>query len=231
MGWSFDFDCFTVQLDPDKLSRLLSILRQLQSSPKCTVIVLEMLWLCNLFSALRPSLAPLYIDQHTPVPNMCAIAPEILCAHPSLLTSESPALFRLRPYPWAASSCVMHTHTHTADLPEVVSSRHVWDQVSNPLRPGRELSAESREVVSTWTDIAASPCPFGPFFSVHYLSARPSQTHAQTLLLPALEDTLDCLTDVRLALHAPSQVLSLQTCSRGSRPIPLRSTALPSGRC
>ncbi|CAE7664937.1 nipblb [Symbiodinium pilosum] len=77
IGWAFDFEHFVVQLDPAKLARLLALLRQLQSSPKCTVTVLEkltgkLLWLSNLFSALRPSLAPLYLDQHNPVVRMWA---------------------------------------------------------------------------------------------------------------------------------------------------------------
>ena len=110
IGWAFDFEHFVVQLDPAKLARLLALLRQLQSSPKCTVTVLEkrtgkLLWLSNLFSALRPSLAPPYLDQHNPVPNMCASSRNsgFLSAPLCRLSSAWYALYRLRPYPWAAS--------------------------------------------------------------------------------------------------------------------------------
>ncbi|CAE7247983.1 unnamed protein product, partial [Symbiodinium pilosum] len=141
IGWAFDFDHFVVQLDPAKLARLLALLRQLQSSPKCTVTILEkltgkLLWLSNLFSALRPSLAPLYIDQHSPVPNMCAISPELWA---SFRASLSPELRVVRPLPLAAIpvGCKLLRYSHTpasalADLPEVISSRRVWVQVANP---------------------------------------------------------------------------------------------------
>ena len=77
----------------------------------------------------------------------------------------------LCPLPLAAIpvGCKLLRYSHTpvsalSDLPEVISSRRVWVQVSNPLRPDRELSAESREVVRVWTDLAASPCPFRSLF-------------------------------------------------------------------
>ena len=104
IGWSFDFAHFTVRLDPDKMARLLTLLRQLKASPKCTVTVLEkltgkLLWLSNLFTSLRPSLAPLYQDQHSPVPNMCAVSPEVWSA---LRASLSPDLKVTRALPLAA---------------------------------------------------------------------------------------------------------------------------------
>ena len=67
---------------------------------------------------------------------------------PSCLTSESPVLFRLA----IPAGCKLLRYAHTpvsalSDLLEVISSRRVWVQVANPLRPDRELSSESREVV------------------------------------------------------------------------------------
>ena len=61
IGWSFDFETFTVELDPSKLRRLLDLLRLLSESPRCTVSALEkltgkLLWLSNLFQSFRPSL-------------------------------------------------------------------------------------------------------------------------------------------------------------------------------
>ena len=77
----------------------------------------------------------------------------------------------MRPLPLAAIpvGCKLLRYSHTPvstlpDLPEVISSRRVWVQVSNPLRAERELSAESREVVRMWIDLAASPCPFRSLF-------------------------------------------------------------------
>ena len=173
IGWSFNFEHFVVQLDPSKLARLLSLLRQTLSSPKCSVTTLEkltgkLLWLSNLFSAVRPSLAPLYIDQRNPVPNMCAISPDLWV---SLRASQSPELRVTRPLPLAAIpvGCKLLRYAHTpvstlSDLPKLISSRCVWVQVANPLRPDRELSAESREVLRVWTELATSPCPFRSLF-------------------------------------------------------------------
>ena len=173
IGWAFDFEHFTVSLDPDKMRHLLVLLRQLRASPKCNVTTLEkltgkLLWLSNLFSALRPSLAPLYLDQHCPVPNMCAISPDLWSA---LRASLSPDLKVTRSLPLAAIpvGCKLLRYAHTpvtslSDLPEVISSRRVWVQVVNPLRPDRELSPESCEVVDMWLHIASSPCPFRSLF-------------------------------------------------------------------
>ena len=43
IGWSFDFDLMTVALEPDKLSRLLSLLTIVLGSSTCTVTQLERL--------------------------------------------------------------------------------------------------------------------------------------------------------------------------------------------
>ena len=106
IGWSFDFDAFTVELDPSKLRRLMDLLQLLSASPRCTVSALEkltgkLLWLSNLFQTFRPSLAPLYIDQHRPLPNMCATSADL---YASLRSSLSDDLF-----PWAASCFALHT--------------------------------------------------------------------------------------------------------------------------
>ena len=186
IGWSFNLEHFVVQLDPCKRDRLLSLLRDVLNSKKCTVTLLEkltgkLLWLSNLFSSLRPSLAPLYIDQRNPVPNMCAVSPQVWT---SLRASLSPDLHITRPLPLAAMpvGCKLLRVAHTpvsvlSDLPEVVTSRRVWVQVVNPLRPDRELSDESREVLRMWTDLAASPCPFRSLF---LRPARHLRTHVLT---------------------------------------------------
>ena len=169
IGWSFDFATFTVQLDPPKMQRLIALLCQLSASPRCSVTTLEkltgkLLWLSNMFPAYRPSLAPLYADQHCPLPNMCGISAEI---YQALRSSLSADLRVTAPLPLAAIpvGCkllrVAHTPTTSLqDVPEHISSRRVWVQVSNPLRPERELSQESQEVVRMWLSIASAPQPF-----------------------------------------------------------------------
>ena len=169
IGWPFDFETFTVQLDPSKLRRLLDLLRLLSASPRCTVSALEkltgkLLWLSNLFQSFRPSLAPLYTDQHRPLPNMCAISADI---YSSLRSSLSEDLRVTSALPLAAIpvGCKLLRVAHTPatslkDVPKHVSSRRVWVQVANPLRPERELSPESLEVLRMWLALASSPQPF-----------------------------------------------------------------------
>ena len=167
IGWSFDFETFTVQLDPSKLRRLLDLLRLLSDSPRCSVSALEkltgkLLWLSNLFQSFRPSLAPLYVDQHRPLPNMCAISAEI---YSSVRSSLSEDLRITSPLPLAAIGLQLLRVAHTQvsslkEVPEHISSRRVWVQVANPLRPERELSPESLEVLRVWLTLASSPQPF-----------------------------------------------------------------------
>ena len=58
-----------------------------------------------------------------------------------------------------------HTPVNTLkEVPEHISSRRVWVQVSNPLRPERELSPESLEVIGMWSALASSPQPFRSLF-------------------------------------------------------------------
>ena len=173
IGWSFDLENYTVELDPAKLRRLVELLRLLSASPRCTVSALEkltgkLLWLSNLFQAFRPSLAPLYVDQHRPVPNMCAIAADL---YSSLRSSLSADLRVTSSLPLAAITVgcrllrVAHTPVTTLrEVPEHISSRRVWVQVANPLRPERELSPESLEVIGVWTALASSPQPFRSLF-------------------------------------------------------------------
>ena len=238
IGWAFDFEHFVVQLDPAKLARLLALLRQLQSSPKCTVTVLEkltgkLLWLSNLFSALRPSLAPLYLDQHNPVPNMCAISPDLWV---SFRASLSPELRVVRPLPLAAipvgCKLLRYSHTPVSALSDLLrsSSRRVWVRVANPLRPDLELSAESSEVLRMWTELAASPFPFRSLFLRPLFVCEAFADACADSSLAGLGGSV-CQMAARHALHAPFPSPSLQICFFGSRLMPHRSIALPPGRC
>ena len=241
IGWSFDFATFTVQLGPPKMQRLLDLLRQLSASPRCSVTMLEkltgkLLWLSNMFPAYRPSLAPLYTDQHCPLPNMCGISADIYQALRSSLSADLrvTALLPLAAIPVGCKLLrVAHTPiTSLKDVPEHISSRRVWVQVSNPLRPERELSQESQEVVRMWLSIASAPQPFRSLlFSVRYLSVKPLRMLARTPLQRAWGVLSVCLTADRLASRRPCPPPSLVTSFRGSLQIPLRSTALQLGKC
>ena len=165
IGWQFDFRRFTVRLDPIKLSRLQLLLQKLCAARHCSVTLLEkvtgkLLWLSSLFKAFRPSLAPLYLDQHLPLPAMSAVAPDIWQQLRASLTAE---LIVSKPLPLAALPVgtkllrVAHTPVKTlADVPVSVSSRRIWVQTANPARPEGALSESSREVLSMWHDLCSS---------------------------------------------------------------------------
>ena len=165
IGWQFDFRRFTVRLDPTKLKRLQFLLQQLCTAHHCSLALLEkitgkLLWLSSLFRAFRPSLAPLYLDQHLPLPAMSAVSPDVWHQLRSSLTAE---LIISKPLPLAALPVgtkllrVAHTPVKTlADVPISVPSRRVWVQTANPARPERALSESSREVLSMWLDLCNS---------------------------------------------------------------------------
>ena len=161
IGWQFDFELFVVRLEPAKLLRLLALLREVRGKQSCTSTVLEkvtgkLLWLSSLFRTFRPSLAPLYADQHAPVPAMSAVSPEIWVQLRSSLSAE---LLVTKPLPLAALPMgtkllrVGHTPVRRlADVPSAVSSRRIWIQTSNPSRPERSLSDVSRSFLHMWHD-------------------------------------------------------------------------------
>ena len=165
IGWSFNLDLMTVALDPDKLARLRTLLCLLMDSRTCSVIQLEkltgkLLWLSSLFRTFRASLAPLYTDQHTPLPSMSAVSPDIWRQVRDSLSAD---LKIVKPLPLAALpiGCkllrVGHTQVSTlADVREFPSSRRIWLQVSNPSRTERQLSASSLEVCEMWRSLISS---------------------------------------------------------------------------
>ena len=165
IGWAFNLDLMTVALDPDKLARLRALLCRLMDSRTCSVTQVEkltgkLLWLSSLFRTFRASLAPLYVDQHTPLPSMSAISPDFW---QRLRDSLSTDLKIAKPLPLAALpiGCkllrVGHTPVRTlADVQEFPSSRRIWIQVANPSRSERQLSDSSLKVCSMWRSLASS---------------------------------------------------------------------------
>ena len=82
IGWELNLSHFCVRLDPAKFARLCSLLRQALSSKRCSTHLLEritgkLLWFSSLFRTFRPSLAPLYADQHAFLPTMTALQPDL----------------------------------------------------------------------------------------------------------------------------------------------------------
>ena len=169
IGWSFDLDHYTVELDPAKLRRLLELLRSLSASPRCAVSALEKLTgklLCSV-TCSKHSGRPLPRFTRTSIVlyRICVLYLQTSTRHSAPAcprTSTSPPPFRLRPFPWAAGCSAWRTRLK--EVPEHISSRRVWVQVSNPLRPERELSPESLEVISMWSALASSPQPFRSLF-------------------------------------------------------------------
>ena len=77
IGWEQNLSHFCVRLDPAKFSRLCALLRRALSSKRWTHLLEritgKLLWFSSLFRTFRPSLAPLYADQHAFLPTMTAL--------------------------------------------------------------------------------------------------------------------------------------------------------------
>ena len=166
IGWQMDFECFTVRLDPSKLSRLIALANQVLNSRSCPVRDLErltgkLLWLSSLFRCFRPSLAPLYADQHSYTPVLTAVSPEkwqALCdnvdSHLVLLRSVGIAAI---PVGSKLLRVGQTTLTCRRDLCRVTpEQRRLWVQSSCPSRSVCQLSDSSCQVIRMWLDLAAS---------------------------------------------------------------------------
>ncbi|CAE7613697.1 unnamed protein product [Symbiodinium sp. CCMP2592] len=166
IGWEFNLSHFCVKLDPGKFTRLCALLRQALSSKRCSCHLLErvtgkLLWLSSLFRTFRPSLAPLYSDQHALLPTMTALQPE---RWPELLQALSPDLILLRPIGVAAlppgSKILRVNQTAVScrgDLPlQAPDARRIWLQSSSPHTGMCVLSDSSQEVLRLWLDLCQS---------------------------------------------------------------------------
>ena len=176
------------------------------------------------------------MDQHRPVPNMCAISSDL---YSSLRSSLSADLRIISPLPLAAIrvGCkllrVAHTPVATlVEVPEHISSRRVWVQVANSLRPEQEFSPESIEVIGMSRDLASSPQP-QPFKSLFFRPLLVCEA-----LADACADSASAglggfvrLPDGRQACFAQKLSAACLTCSPDSRLALLPSIALPPGRC
>ncbi|CAE7236031.1 unnamed protein product [Symbiodinium sp. CCMP2592] len=166
IGWEFNLSHFCVKLDPGKFTRLCALLRQALLSKPCSCHLLErvtgkLLWLSSLFRTFRPSLAPLYSDQHALLPTMTALQPE---RWPEILQALSPDLILLRPIGVAAlppgSKILRVNQTAVScrgDLPLLApDARRIWLQ-SSSLHTGMcVLSDSSQEVLRLWLDLCQS---------------------------------------------------------------------------
>ena len=166
IGWEIDLAVFSVRLDPQKFRRLCDLLRQALSSRRCSTHLLErltgkLLWLSSLFRTFRPSLAPLYRDQHSFLPTMTALDPQHWADFRSKL---SPDLRLLRHIGLAAlppGSHILHIGQNyvssLAELPLLpADSRRIWIQSAAPHTGICVLSEESCLVLRLWLDLAAS---------------------------------------------------------------------------
>ena len=166
IGWEIDLSIFTVRLDPQKFRRLCDLLRLCLASRRCSTHLLErvtgkLLWLSSLFRTFRPSLAPLYRDQHSFLPTMTALDPlrwtdfrsklseDLRLLHPVGLAALPPGSRVLR---------IGQNYVSTlSDLPSVpADSRRIWIQSAAPHTRICVLSEESCLVLRMWLDLAAS---------------------------------------------------------------------------
>ena len=221
IGWEIDLSIFTVRLDPQKFRRLCDLLRQALSSRRCSTHLLErltgkLLWLSSLFRTFRPSLAPLYRDQHSFLPTMTAPDPQRWTDFRSKLSED---LRLLHPVGLAALPPGSHILrigqnyvSSLAELPLVpADSRRIWIQSAAPHTGICILSEESCLVLRLWLDLAAS----GTFSVPRALSAKRLQTRVPRLLLRGWV----ALPDSRMAPNSSSGIRSpwpnSKVCFRG----------------
>ena len=241
IGWSFDLEHYTVELDPAKLRRLLEWLRSLSASPRCTVSALEkltgkLLWLSNLFQAFRPSLAPLYADQHRPIPNMCAVSAD-LCS--SLRSSLSADLHITSSLPLAAipvrglqaAPCGAHAcHCSQGGPGAHLISQGMGPGCQPPPSGERALSripGGHRHVDCTCQFATALPITLLP----SVVRARHLPTHVRMPHLQVLEVLSAFRMVDRHALRRRCRHPCCPTCFRGSRLALPPSIASLLGRC
>ena len=240
IGWSFNLDLMTVARDSSKLARSRDLLLLLLDSRNCSVTQPEkltgkLLWLSSLFRTFRAYLSPLYLDQHTPVPSMSAVSPDIW---QRLRESLSTDLKVSKPLPLAALpiGCKLLRVGHTpvralADVPEFPSTFRIWIQVSNPARQERQLSESSLEVCRMWRSITSSGDDFrtallSPLFACEaYADACASASSA------AWGVSSVCLTVGSAASQPTSHRRHCTKCSIASRPMQTLNISSPRGSC
>ena len=166
IGWEIDLTIFTVRLDPQKFRRLCDLLRQALSSRRCSTHLLErltgkLLWLSSLFRTFRPSLAPLYRDQHSFSPTMTALDPQRWTDFRSKLSPDLRLLHHVGLAALPLGSHILRIGqsyvSSLAELPLVpADSRRIWIQSAAPHTGICILSEESCLVLRLWLDLAAS---------------------------------------------------------------------------
>ena len=231
IGWDLNLSHFCVRLDPAKFARLCALLRQALSSKRCSTHLLEritgkLLWFSSLFRTFRPSLAPLYADQHAFLPTMTALQPELW---EPLRASLSNDLVLLKPIGLAAippGSLLLRVGQKSVskltDLPALPpDSRRLWLQSSSPNTGACVLSDASQEVLRLWLDLCES--------GTAIWSAWPSLTPALLLRRPVWAGLFGSLMTASCSSATPSAVKTCTGSSPGSRSPPLRSLSLHHG--
>ena len=161
IGWDLNLSHFCVRLDPAKFARLCALLRQALSSKRCSTHLLEritgkLLWFSSLFRTFRPSLAPLYADQHAFLPTMTALQPELW---EPLRASLSNDLVLLKPIGLAAippGSRLLRVGQKSVSKLTDLPALRLWLQSSSPNTGACVLSDASQEVLRLWLDLCES---------------------------------------------------------------------------
>ena len=159
-GWDLNFAMDTIQLTQNKLDKLLEQLQALRDHKKASRKSLEkttglLVWATSISPHLRPFMAPLYSDLHSPPGSQYAIHANLWQAFRSALTNnlhlQQPVLGIHMP-----QGCKLLEYSnqrlHTkADLPEVPkTSKTQWVRASNPEATHTTLRRESLESID-WT--------------------------------------------------------------------------------
>eukprot|EP00439_Symbiodinium_sp_Y106_P007800 s8692_g1.t1 len=152
IGWSFDFSLQLASVESGKQEHVLQLIRFLLKCRSCSVTDLEhitgeLLWISGLFRALRPTLTPLYVDQHRLSPVMCALTPD---QWSRLRPKVSPDLTIQDSLGIACGARLLRVGqmsiSFLSDVPVLpVESRRVWVQASAPRSPVRYGADAPRE--------------------------------------------------------------------------------------
>ena len=230
IGWALNLSHLCVRLDPAKFSRLCCLLPQALSSKRCSTHLLEritgkLLWFSSLFRTFRPSLAPLYSDQHAFLPTMTALQPDLWVSLRASLSDDlcsrslwALRLFLLAPVSFGSASSL------SRNCPNCLSTRRTPDVCGfrrrHPTR-GPAFYRRHFRKFSASGSISVNPAPpFGHCFGLRVWIALLSRTHVPRPPRQALVASSASRMDVSCSSAARSVAMNFTNFSPGFRSPP-----------
>ena len=170
-GWTVDFEMDTIQLISNKLTKLQGQIDDaLLKTKKVDRKALEkciglLVWATSISSHLRPFLAPLYSDLHSPPGSMYSTPATRWQSFRSLLTRDLVVYREATGFflPWKAKVLeYAGRKTHSKDdLPEVPrSTKPQWVRASDPSASRTTLRKDSQECLNWLKHCLDAPSPY-----------------------------------------------------------------------